>query len=141
MQHQQLPIIRAFYCQLFVDILTFLPEPSLRTVFNYKLASCLTYSIFTLVLCQKCTLKQEDGNMYTDTCINITDVKIIEEIWNKKSSRNMICKQVVNPPGLLHSYIAVEFFQSVLACVMVHNKDALFHVWPLGSLEDCYWST
>lgn len=46
-----------------------------------------------------------------------------------------------NPPGLLHSYIAVEFFQSVLSCVMVHNEDALFHVRPFGSFEDCYWST
>lgn len=23
---------------------------------------------------------------------------------------------------------------------MVDNQDALFHVRPLGSLEDCYWS-
>lgn len=45
------------------------------------------------------------------------------------------------PPGLLHSYIAVEFFQSVLSSVMVHNQDALLHVRPLGSLENSYWST
>lgn len=55
----------------------------------------------------------------------------------------MVCKHfpLFYPPGLLHGYVAVEFFQSVLSCVMVHNEDALFHVRPLGSLEDCHWST
>lgn len=39
-------------------------------------------------------------------------------------------------PGLLHGYIAIEFFQPVLSSVVVDNQDALFHVRPLGSLED-----
>lgn len=47
----------------------------------------------------------------------------------------------MNPPGLLHSYVTVEFFQSVLSGVMVHDEDALLHVRPLGSFEDCHWST
>lgn len=56
----------------------------------------------------------------------------------KKNTSHIIC---MNPPGLLHSYVTVEFFQSVLSSVMVHDEDALLHVRPLGSLEDRHWST
>lgn len=62
--------------------------------------------------------------------------QIVKMCWKKSS--HIIC---MNPPGLLHSYVTVEFFQSVLSGVMVHDEDALLHVRPLGSLEDRHWST
>lgn len=44
-------------------------------------------------------------------------------------------------PCFLDSYVAVEFFEPVLSCVMVHDEDALLHVRSLRSLEHCDWST
>lgn len=66
---------------------------------------------------------------------------MLKQTEGTRNLTNNICKQRLSAPGFLHSYVAVEFLQSVLSCIMVHNQDALFHVRPLGSLEDCYRST
>lgn len=45
-------------------------------------------------------------------------------------------RKMSHSPGLFDGYVAVEFFQAVFSGVVVHNKDAFFHVGPLGPFED-----